>query len=76
MWEEANAEGMVLLRAAALSGRWEELLEKVRQSCSRDRRIDFKWTSPDMRAELKAGATVEPPTSQALGNQHLERQTA
>jgi hypothetical protein len=76
MWEEENAEGMVLLRAAALSGRWEELLTKVRQSCSRDRRIDVKWTSPDMRAELKAGATVQPPTPQVMEKQQLGRRAA
>ena len=76
LWEEENAEGMVLLRAAALSGRWEELLTKVRQSCSRDRRIDVEWTSPDMRAELKAGATVQPPTPQVLEKQQLGRQAA
>jgi hypothetical protein len=60
LWREENAEGMVLLRAAALSGRWEGQLAKVRESLSRDRRIDVKWTSPDMRAELKAGVKVSP----------------
>jgi hypothetical protein len=76
LWEEENAEGMVVLRAAALSGRWEELLEKTRQSFSRDRRIDFKWTSPDMRAELKAGVKVQPPTPQVHENEQLESQAA
>jgi hypothetical protein len=76
LWEEENAEGMVVLRAAALSGRWEELLEKTRQSISHDRRIDFKWTSPDMRAELKAGTLLQPPPSQVLGDQQLECQAA
>ena len=76
LWTEENAEGMVLLRAAVLSGRWDELLEKVRQSCSRDRRIDFKWTSPDMRAELKAGVPVKPPMSQVKGDPQLGHQAA
>jgi hypothetical protein len=76
LWEEENAEGMVLLRAAALSGRWEELMEETRQSVSRDRRIDVKWTSPDMRAELKAGATVQPPSLQVQTNQHFGRKVA
>ena len=76
LWEEENAEGMVVLRAAALSGRWEELLDKTRQSFSRDRRIDVKWTSPDMRAELKAGVKVQPPTPQVDQNKRLERQAA
>lgn len=76
LWHEENAEGMVLLRAAALSGRWEEQMTKVRESLSRDRRIDVKWTSPDMRAELKAGVKVQPPTPQVDHNKHLERRTA
>jgi len=71
MWEEENAEGMVVLRAAVLSGRWEELLAKTRESFSRDRRMDVKWTSPDMRAALNAGATVQPPTPQVHDNQPL-----
>jgi len=73
LWEEENAEGMVLLRAAALSGRWEELLAKTRESFSRDRRIDVKWTSPDMRAALKSGIKVQPPPPQVHGDQQLER---
>jgi hypothetical protein len=75
-WEEENAEAMVVLRAAALSGRWEELLEKTRQSFSRDRRIDVEWTSTDMRAELKDGVEVKPPTPQVLSLQQLERRAA
>jgi hypothetical protein len=76
MWKEDNAEGMVVLRAAALSGRWEELLQETRQSFSRDRRIDVKWTSPDMRAELKDGSTVQPPTPQVNRGKQLGRQAA
>jgi hypothetical protein len=76
MWEEENAEGMVVLRAAALSGRWEELLAKTRESFSRDRRIDVKWTSPDMRAALKLGTKVQPPPPQVHGSQKLERRVA
>jgi hypothetical protein len=76
MWKEENAEGMVLLRAAALSGRWEELMARTRQSASRDRRIEVKWTSPDMRAELKARAAAQPPTPQGQENQHVGRRAA
>ena len=75
-WEEENAEAMVVLRAAALSGRWDELMDQTRQSCSRDRRIDVKWASPDMRAELKAGARIQPPTPQARGDKQLEQRAA
>ena len=76
LWEEENAEAMVVLRAAALSGRWEELMDRTRESCSRDRRIDGKWTSPDMRAELEAGVAVQPPTPQVQANQQLDRRAA
>ncbi len=30
-WEEANAEAVIQLRAAVLSGRWEERLEQTRR---------------------------------------------
>jgi hypothetical protein len=76
MWKEKNAEGMVLLRAAVLSGRWEELLEKVRQGLSCDRRIDVQWAGPDMRAELKAGLPIRPPTPQVQANQQPARRVA
>jgi hypothetical protein len=76
LWEEDNAEAMVVLRAAALSGRWEELLHRTRQRVACDRRIDFKYTSPDMRADLKAGAKVQPPTPQVQKNPQLESQAA
>jgi hypothetical protein len=76
MWREENAEGMVVLRAAALSERWEELLEKVRQSLGQDRRIDWKWTSPDMRAEVKAGIPIRPPTAQGQANQQSASKVA
>src|SRR5215210_2702652 len=76
LWEDEHADVRVALRAAALSGRWEELLEKTRQSVSHDRRIDFKWTSPDMRAELKADVKVQPPTPQVQQKGRLESQAA
>lgn len=75
-WEEENAEAMVVLRAAALSGRWQELLDRTRQSFSHDRRIDVGWTSPDMRAELEAGVTVQPPTPQVKEEQQLGHRAA
>jgi hypothetical protein len=76
MWKEENAEGMILLRAAALSGRWEELLEKVRLGLGLDRRIDFTWTGPDMRAELEAGILIQPPSPEVLPSQQPARRSA
>ena len=63
-WEEANAEAMLVLRGLVLSGRWNEVFARITQSLAEDRRLDWKWTSPDMPAELKAGTTIAPPTPQ------------
>ena len=64
LWYEDNAEGMLALRAAALSGRWQDTLDHVRETMARDRRLDWLWTSPNMPAELKAGLAPEPPSPQ------------
>jgi hypothetical protein len=63
-WEEANAEAMLVLRGLVLSGRWNEVFARITKSLAEDRRLDWKWTSPDMPAELKAGTTIAPPTPQ------------
>jgi hypothetical protein len=76
LWYEHNAESMILMRAAALTGRWQELVHDARQSFSTDRRIDVKWASPDMRAQLDAGATIQPPTPQVQGSQQPSRRVA
>jgi hypothetical protein len=76
LWYEQNAEGMILIRAAALTGRWQELVQNVRQSFSTDRRIDLKWASPDMRAELNAGSAIQPPSPQVQENQQPSRRVA
>jgi hypothetical protein len=65
MWCEGNAEGMVLLRAAALTGRWEEALEQALQSSCQDGRVDWHWSSPDMPLQLKANVPITPPRPQA-----------
>ena len=46
-WEESNAEAVIQLRAAVLSGRWEEILEQTREAMARDRRTEWRfgiWT--------------------------------
>ena len=53
-WEEANAEAVIQLRAAVLSGRWEERLERTREAMAKDRRTDWDWEPPECLAELKA----------------------
>jgi hypothetical protein len=64
LWEEENAEGMLVVRAAVLTERWSETLEHVETSMAQDRRIDWEWRSPDMPAELKAQLPIGPPAPQ------------
>ena len=52
-WEEANAEAVIQLRAAVLSGRWEERLERTREAMAKDRRTDWDWEPPECLDELK-----------------------
>lgn len=68
-WYEGNAEALLVLRAAALSGRWQETLEHVQQTMATDRRLDWTWQSPDMPAQLKAGVDIQPPQSQDQARQ-------
>jgi hypothetical protein len=53
-WEKSNAEAVIQLRAAVLSGRWEERLERTREAMAKDRRTDWDWEPPECLAELKA----------------------
>jgi hypothetical protein len=53
-WTEDNAEAVFQLRAAVVSGRWEEILKHTRDAMARDRRTDWRWTPPECLAELKA----------------------
>ena len=53
-WTEDNAEAVFQLRAAVVSGRWEEILEHTRDAMARDRRTDWRWTPPECLTELKA----------------------
>ena len=64
MWCEGNAEGMLLLRAAALTGRWDEALQRAMQSNCQDGRHNWNWSSPDMPFQLKANCAIGPPDSQ------------
>lgn len=64
LWYADNAEGMLLLRAAALTGRWQETLDHVRETMAKDRRIDWQWVAPDMPEELKVPDLIKPPEAQ------------
>ena len=52
-WTEDNAEAVFQLRAAVVSGRWEEIVEHTREAMAKDRRTDWRWTPPECLAELK-----------------------
>ncbi len=53
-WTERNAEAVFQLRAAVVSGRWEEIVEHTREAMARDRRRAWHWTPPECLADLKA----------------------
>jgi hypothetical protein len=53
-WTEGNAEAVFQLRAAAVSGRWEEIVEHTREAIAKDRRTHWHWTPPECLAELKS----------------------
>jgi hypothetical protein len=63
-WREENAEAMLALRAAAVTGRWEEAMERTHAAMAVDRRRDWKWEAPDMVAELNSGVAIKPPAPQ------------
>ena len=53
-WTEDNAEAVFQLRAAVLSGRWDEILAHTHEAVSRNRQTDWRWEPPECLAELKA----------------------
>jgi hypothetical protein len=63
-WREENAEAMLVLRAAALTGRWQETMERTHAAMAEDRRRDWQWEAPDIVAELNSGEPIRPPAPQ------------
>jgi hypothetical protein len=61
MWLEGNAEGMILLRAAALTGRWEEGVAHALEARCIQGHVEWVWASVDMPLQLKKKITVRPP---------------
>jgi hypothetical protein len=53
-WTEDYAEAVFQLRAAVVSGRWEEILAHTRAAIAKDRRTEWRWTPPECLADLKA----------------------
>jgi hypothetical protein len=63
---------MLVLRAAALTGRWQETMETVQEAMARDRRRDWQWEAPDIVAELNSGLPIKPPASQPQSSKQEE----
>jgi hypothetical protein len=61
MWLEENAEGMILLRAAALTGGWEEGLAHALEAKCIQGHVEWVWASPDMPLQLKSKIDIKPP---------------
>jgi hypothetical protein len=75
-WEESNAEAVIQLRAAVLSGRWEERLERTREAMAKDRRTDWDWEPPECLAELKALDEEDEGATQPSSKKHSRRTAA
>jgi hypothetical protein len=63
-WYEENAEGMLMLRCQVLSNRWDDSFVQISASLASDRRLDWKFHSPDMPAQLKGNILIQPPKPQ------------
>jgi hypothetical protein len=75
-WREENAEAMLVLRAAALTGRWQEAMERTQAAMAVDRRRNWQWEAPDMVAELNSGVAIKPPVSQPEPSERNEAMAA
>ena len=75
-WEEANAEAVIQLRAAVLSGRWDQVLDRTRAATARDRRTDWRWEPLACLAELKALDDQDEGSPQPSTKKHSKRTAA
>jgi hypothetical protein len=75
-WTEENAEAVLQLRAAVVSGRWEEILDHTREAMARDRRTDWRYEPPACLAELKALEDDDEGSTQPSTKKHSKRTAA
>ena len=75
-WTEENAEAVFPLRAAVVSGRWDEIFEHTQEAMARDRRKSWRWTPPDCLAELKALEAEDDEITQAPAPKRTTRTAA
>ena len=62
-WREENAEGMLVLRAAAVTGRWLDRHTRVQLRLD-VRCLPLPVPTPDIEAELNSGVPIKPPAAQ------------
>jgi hypothetical protein len=72
-WTEENAEAVFQLRAAVVSGRWDEIVAHTQEAMARDRRRTWHWTPPDCLAELKALEAENDETTQTSTTKRTKR---
>jgi hypothetical protein len=75
-WTEDNAEAIFQLRAAVVSGRWDEIVKHTQDAMARDRRTDWRWTPPECLAELKAIEDEGEELTQPSTKKHSKRTAA
>src|SRR5205823_6905259 len=75
-WTEGNAEAVFQLRAAVVSGRWEEIVDHTREAMAWDRRTEWRWEPPACLAELKALEDDEEESTQPSRKKHSKRTAA
>src|SRR5512135_1782527 len=75
-WTEENAEAVFQLRAAVVSGRWDEIFEHTQEAMARDRRTAWRWTPPDCLAELKVLEAEDDKMSQTSTTKRAKRTAA
>ena len=75
-WTEENGEAVFQLRAAVVSGRWEEILDHTREAMARDRRTDWRCEPPACLAELKALEDDDEGSTQPSTKKHPKRTAA
>lgn len=71
MWLAENAEAALALRAAAITDRWDETMQAVREAMGKDRRMRWELQSADLRKELNTPESIKPPEAQSgMKQQH------
>jgi hypothetical protein len=75
-WTEENAEAVFQLRAAVVSGRWEEVVDRTREAMTRDRRLEWRWEPPVCLAELKALGNEDDDSPQSSTKKQTKRGAA